>query len=464
MNNNYNKTITALVNEFETFSERGVLSVMNDRSYLLLLDYYIKEEIWDRAFEVLEHALSNYSYSAEFYIRKAQLLSKVRKFEDALYVLDQAKGFSPGELEIELTRAEVFIKLGVFEDASQILEGLKQSDIPKVLSNVYVLESLIHKQQNNHEPIFFTLKSALQLNTRNEQAIELFWTTTEGSKKYNNAKVVFEELIDQDPYSHLFWYYYGHTLSYLGEYREALDAYEYAFIIKPEFESAYKEFAELSFELKDYPRTLHCCQEYASLFSMDSDFLMLMGRCQQQLNSYDTARRYFHQALQIDPMDDEILFHLGECYSHIENWESAIWYYRKAIEIEDKREEYFASIAEAYRVNGQLHKAEAAWLEAIAIAPETADYWIQYAGFLLENDRGEEALELLTDAEEEALDMEITYGKIACLFCLGRRKEGIFWLGEAIYEDPESRNILFDILPELKKDTEIIQLINNIMK
>lgn len=459
MNNNYNKTITALINEFETFSERGVLSVMNDRSYLLLLDYYIKEEIWDRAFEVLEHALNTYSYSAEFYIKKAQLLSKIHKFEDALQVLDQAEGFSPGELEIDLTRAEVFINLGGFEDASQILDGLKELDIPQVLSNVYVLESLIHKQQNNYEPIFFTLKSALQLNTRNEQAIELFWTAIEGSKRYDQGKKVFQQLIDQDPYSYLFWYYYGHTLSYLGEYSEASDAYEYAYIINPEFEAAYKEFAELSFELKKYDKALACCQEYAEHFSMDSDLLMLTGRSYLLLGDYDQARQYLHKALQIDPMDDEILFHLGICYAHAENWESAIWYFRKAIDIEDKREDYFASIAEVYKATGQFQKADAAWMEALSIAPETTDYWLQYAVFLIENDRAEEALELLTDAEEDALDMAITYGRVACLFYLNRRQEGLFWLAEAIHEDFDSHKVLFSMLPELEKDAEVIQLI-----
>lgn len=464
MNNNYNKTITALITEFEAMSERGVLSVMNDRSYLLLIDYYIKEEIWDRAFEVLEHALNNYSYSVEFYIKKAHLLSMIDRPQEALEVLNVANGFSPGELEIQLTRARVYIDLGILEQAFQIIEELKESDIPQVLSNAYVLESLIHKQQNNYEPIFFTLKSALELNTKNEQAIEMFWASVEGAKRYDKAKVVFEELIDQDPYSHLFWYYYGHALAYLGEYHEAMDAYEYSFIIDPDFEQGYKEFAELCFELKAYSRALSCCQEYVERFTLDSDFALLTGQCYQKMEQYEEAKKSYAKALRLDPMDDEVLFHLGECHAHQENWKNAIRYYRKAIDIEDKREEYFAAVAEAYHADGQLQAAESAFLEAISIAPEVAGYWLHYAAFLLATDRGEVALEVLTDAEEEALGNEITYGKIACLFCLGRRKEGLFWLAEAIFEDYESHPVLFEILPELAEDSEVIHVIaNNIL-
>ncbi len=463
MNNNYNKTINALVTEFEAMSERGVLSVMNDRSYLLLIDYYIKEEIWDRAFEVLEHALNHNSYSAEFYIKKAQLLSKIKKYDEALLVLDQAQSYSPGELEISLTRAEIFINLGNLEEAFYILDELKESEIPQVLSNVYVLESLIFKQQNNYEPIFFNLKSALELNTRNEQAIDLFWTTIEGSKRYNSGRAVFEELIDQDPYSHLFWYYYGHTLSYLGDYFEAIDAYEYAFIIEPDFEPAYKEFAELCFELKAYYRALSCCQEYLERFEVDSDFLTLTGQCHQKLEQFDEARHFFHKALQLDPMNDELLFHLGECYSVAEKWAKSIRYYRKAIDIEDKREEYFAAIAEAYKANHQYDKAEAAFLEAIAIAPEIANYWLYYSGFLLEIDRGMEALDVLNEAEDQAMGNEILYGKIACLFCLGRRSEALFWLAETIDENFDSHPVLFDFLPELAEDQEVLNVIANYM-
>ncbi len=464
MNNNYYKTITALITEFEAMSERGVLSVMNDRSYLLLIEYYIKEEIWDRAFEVIEHALNNYSYTVDFYVKKAQLLSRVGKLEEALAVIDQAQGFSPEELEIKLTRAEVYINLGQIQEAFQLLEELKGSGTPQVISHVYVLESLIHKQQNNYEPIFFTLRSALKLNTKNEQATELFWTSIEGTKRYKKAKKIFEELIDQDPYSHLFWYYYGHTLSYLGEYRAAIDAYEYSFIIEPDFEPGYKEFAELCFELKIYPRALSCCQEFLERFALDNEFLVLTGQCLQMMEQYDEARKYYHKALQLDPMDDELLYHLGQCYAQIENWKNAIWYYRKAIDIEDKREEYFAAIAEAFWACDQYQQAEAAYLEAISITPEEAYYWLHYAGFLLNTDRGEEALAVLTEAEEQAIGAEISYGKIACLFCLGRRQEGLFWLVELLMEEYEAHPVLFELFPALAEDSEVIQTIADFLQ
>ncbi len=464
MNNNYYKNITALITEFEAMSERGVLSVMNDRSYLLLIEYYIKEEIWDRAFEVIEHALSQYGYTVDFYVKKAQLLSKVGKLEEALAVIDQACGFSPGELEIDLTRAEVYINLEQMEEAFQILEQLKSSEAPQVLSNVYVLESLIHKQQNNYEPIFFTLRSALKLNTKNEQAIELFWTSVEGTKRYETARTIFEELIDQDPYAHLFWYYYGHTLSYLGEYHAAIDAYEYSFIIEPDFEPGYREFSELCFELKMYTRALSCCQEYLERFTLDSDFLNLTGQCLRMMEQYDEARKYYHKALQLDPMDDELLYHLGQCYAQLGNWQNAVWYYLKAIDIEDQREEYFGSLAEAYWSGEQYQKAEAAFLEAISITPEEAYYWLHYAALLLATGRGEEALALLTQAEEEAVGSEVSYGKVACLFNLGRRKEGLFWLTEILMEDYEAHPILFELVPELSEDSEVIQVIADFLQ
>ena len=65
------------------------------------------------------------------------------------------------------------------------------------------------------------------------------------------------------------------------------------------------------------------------------------------------------------------------------------------------------------------------------------------------------AWDILIDAEEYAVGPELTYCKAACLFKMGKRKEGMLFLEEAITDDFEMHPILFKYIPELKTDKKI---------
>ena len=150
-------------------------------------------------------------------------------------------------------------------------------------------------------------------------------------------------------------------------------------------------------------------------------------------------------------------------YAHENKWESAISSFRKAIRIEDTQEEYMAALASAYQRTDAYPKAEKYWKIAIKLAPEECSFWVQLAQYYMEVGRIDEALTCLEDAENFAVGSDITYCRIACLFLIGKRQEAIYWLGEALTEDFDTHNALFEFLPELEDDHDVISLISAYM-
>ena len=67
----------------------------------------------------------------------------------------------------------------------------------------------------------------------------------------------------------------------------------------------------------------------------------------------------------------------------------------------------------------------------------------------------------LEEAELFTYDSELLYGRIVCLFILGRRQEGRYRLGEALIEDFNAHKIIFELYPDLEYDSEILSLISN---
>jgi tetratricopeptide (TPR) repeat protein len=92
---------------------------------------------------------------------------------------------------------------------------------------------------------------------------------------------------------------------------------------------------------------------------------------------------------------------------------------------------------------------------AAEIAPETTEYWIRYARFLIEIGHQEAALGVLDEAEEYAVGTELLYCRIIALLEIGRRQEALILLGSALDEDYNKHRALFELKPELVEDREI---------
>jgi tetratricopeptide (TPR) repeat protein len=461
MNYDDNQGLIDLVAKYETLREQGEEVFWEEKTFLQVIEYYEREHQWSRAIESTDYAIQKYAYSADFYLKKAQLLIEDDQEAEALNVLAAAKIFAPFDPEIDIARAEALARMGLPEEALELLETMKENADKLTLANIYVCEASVYESSEEYEQMYDALRVALRENPRHEEALEQIWLCVETTRKYEESVVLHQEIIEADPYSYLAWYNLGHAQAYLGNYQEAIEAYEYAFLTNENFEFAYRDCAEMCFEIKQYRKALQCYEEMLERFEVDSELYYCIGQCHQQLADYDLARTCYAKALHLDPFNDEILFCIGECYAHAGKWKSAIRAFKKAIDIEDSREEYFAALGEAYFETGETQLAETNFKKAIKLAPDQIQYWMQYTGFLIETDHVEKALATLQKAENYSTGAELLYCRIACLFALDRRQEALYWLGEALEEDFELHEALFEILPSLRQDDAVTTLITS---
>jgi len=459
MNYEDNQALLDLVTEYETLREKGGEVFLEEKTYLQVIDYYERENQLNRAIDATNCAIKNHAYAADFYLKKAQLLINDAQESQALKVLEQASLFSPSDPIIGILRAEALTQMGLQGEALDLLNELKQTTDKLTLANIYVCEAAVYENAEEYEQMYYALRSALRENPRHKEALEQLWLCVETTRKYEDSITLHLEIIEADPYSYLAWYNLGHAYGYIGNYQDAIEAYEYAYLTNETFEFAYRDCAEMCFEVQQYRKALQCYEELVERFEADSDLYFCMGQCYQQLEDYLQAKTYFSKALHLDPFNDEILFSMGECYAKAGNWKSAVRSFKKAINLEDCREEYYAAIAEAYFEMGDLKEAETNFKKAVELAPDQIEYWMQYTGFLIETDQVEAALETLQEAEDYSTGAELLYCRIACLFALERRQEALYWLGEALEEDYEMHEALFEILPSLRQDEVVVAMI-----
>lgn len=457
--NNRDKRIFELVQEYEHSTANGLAVYLGEGAYLDLISYYEAEEQFDRALTVAEIALGQYRFSTDFYLRKSQILLRSNREYDALEVLEQAAAIAPGDLEMSLLRAEILAYMQRFDESLAELAPFKAEASAADLSDILLTESLVYEQMEDYGRMFNALKGALRANPWNDEALERIWLCTEFSRKYEESRSLFLWIIDEHPYSYLAWYNLGHVSAYLGQIDEAVEAYEYAFLIKEDFEEAYYDYADMCFEARRFDLALEGYQDILQRFVVDSELLLRLGECYHRLGQHETARHHLERAARLEPHNDEVFFLIGICYAAQERWLKASEFYNKAIRMEPEREDYYSALAEAGFELGDYEMAEDAYREALDLSPDNSQLWLDMAWFLLEMLRAEEAVELLAEVTHTLVDSELTYAHIACLFAAGRNQEGLDQLHWALPDDYLGHNWLFEWMPELRHNAQVLALL-----
>lgn len=462
MENNYqhDHNLTQWVNEFEILSQQGEKTAFDLRIYQKLIDYYKQEGDLKKATEVAESAIEQYGYRVEFYLIKSRLLLSQREPLEAMDSLLQAERLSPRDTEVLMTKALILAELRDIRAALSLLQRMKSYVGQTDLIEVLICETEIYFRAEENERAFVTLKEALLANPYHEKGQQLLSDYISVSRHYQPVSRFLQEMLEEAPYSHFAWYNLGHCYSNMGEYDKAIDALEYAFLIKPEFEQAYTDCAEICMMKQQWDKALSIYQEVLTSFGEEYDLLVSLAECSIYLKNYIQAKKYLSQSLHLDQYGEESHYLTGQCYAQEGKWHKAIQSYRRAISIDETSDTYLFALAKAYAQVGELDKAHKHFRKATSCAPEQNSYWFEYAAFLLNQGKLQLALEVLDQGEISSVGSDLLYCRAAVHYLIGDKTKAIDILAEVLEDDFESHPCIFGLVPGMFEDKDIMSIIN----
>lgn len=450
-----NLDLLNLVSNFEIEFENGNITYLEEKTLLQIIAFYENEYLSDKALEVVNIALNQYPFRSDFFIIKARLLLNIGEIKQALEILEHAQSIAPFENEIQLLKVRALALIKKFDDASDIIEELKGGATTSEKVDILVAESFIFEYMKDYISMYKVLSKAVLLDSSNEEAMERVWISVELSRKYQESVDLHKTIIDKDPYNYQAWYNLGHGYNCINEYDQAIEAMEYAFIINPDFESAYLDCADTCLQINNFSKALDIYLEANNRFGPSAELMVNIANCYINLKNDSTAKQWLIKAIKIDSYNDEAYFLLGECYSNEKVYYNAINAYHKAINLESRREEYYFGLAKAYQCVEDYNKATLNYQLATQTGPEDTFYWREYAKFLIKLGLTDEALLVLEEAEEFTYGADLMYCKAAIALLQKDRKLATEILEEALLDDPYQCDILFDLVPESKLDNEI---------
>jgi tetratricopeptide (TPR) repeat protein len=444
-------SLSEIVRAFEEAYLEGNALAASKEEFLAVIHYYRDQDLHTQALEAVEAATERHPAALQWYLLKAQILIELHREDQAVQVLMEAECFEPDATAVDLLKVEAFTYMGRYDEALAILDVLKWSCGEFVPAEIWLAEALVYEYRQAYENMYFALLAALEANPRHTTALERMGLCVELTKRYKESVVLHESILKSDPFCHLAWFNLGQAQAYLGHYEEAIDSFEYAFLIQDDHEAAYLECGDLCLEIGRAAKALQCYTEVLERFEPSAGLFFQIGKSHEILGNYLHATEFFSKALSQEPFDDEVLFHIGRCHAAQKKWKKAIRAFQQAIELDDFREEYHLALADAFAQTGQVMEADEAYSTALSLAPDNPNGILQYARFLLVSGRAEHALQLLEPFNALCDDEPaIHYAYIASLFASGRRAEAVYRASEALEVYPDEAELLWAWVPELK--------------
>ena len=454
-NSDNNHNVQHLLNEILLMSQKGTVRFVEETVFLELIDSADIDGNESLALQLADEAIVQHPFSADLYLRKAELHLCRQQIAESIVTIEHAEIFAPQHFGIRLFHAELLTLQGAPREALEILADLRQDAATRYeLSDVRLAEAAILENLRRFGAMYDALEDCLFANPRNIDGYEKMFWAVEKSGRFDDSVTFHNRLLDRNAYNWRAWLNLGLAHEALENTAEAIDAFEFALAINDKCRIAYMSAGELHLQRGDFATARYVFD--AAIFNIEEDAVLLqkLGLCHQKLGDFTTAKQFYTRSLERDRNDAETHFRLGECSTAMGKWTKAIDFYLRAVAINDRREEYHAALADAYFHTEQFSKAISSYRKAAFIAPEEVTYWLLYAGFLFAVGQERRALRVLEDADNYAFGSEIEYCRIACLVSLGRRSEALYRLGEVLPLDFDKHTTLLRLRPELTQSAD----------
>lgn len=444
----------------EVKNGEGYGMIMDEDDFERVIEYFFQDNKEEQALLACDIAQTYYPFSSSILLLKAEILTQAQKYGQALNTLDDLTQYDNLNLDAVLLRSDIL--LGQFkydqaalwlEQKAEEFEGKDKIDILLELSDVY-------DECEEHDAVFDTLKRVVKMDYRNEEALQKLCFWADFTKRLEESITIHTNVTDEDPYNALAWFNLGAGYQGLKLYEKAIDAYEFCVAIDDKFEFAYRNMADAYMRMKWYERALEVLEKHLEIGKPEDIIYEAMGYCWEKKKNFPRARYYYRQASQLSPQDDSIFYKIGETYAREQQWDKAVKAYSVALHLDKENAAYCMAIGNCLLEMDAPSEALTCYLNAVKLKPNNKTTWVALIKGLYLTEYYDEALTQLEVAIDNCGDKpDFMYYRAAILMEMGKSKEALLHLEEALSQSPSKLKIFTELNPEYMRRSAVTELI-----
>jgi tetratricopeptide (TPR) repeat protein len=459
------KPLNEILNEFAR-AKRGETNIqLEEEDYEFLIDFYESENDKENVKIACDLGTTFYPYSIALLMRKCEWLSDQNKFGQALKVLDSIDLIEAHNLEALFMRMDIWVEMGKLEEAIKLLLDavLYFDDDEKV--DIYLELSELYDQLEDFEKVYDSLKQILVYEPQNEEAMLRICFWADITNQQNDAIGLYQKILDENPFNTLAWYNMGVAMQGVKLYEKSIECYTNCIDLDEQFEYAYRNLGDAYIQLKQYDNAIDALEKHLKYSTPEDIILEAIGDCWERKKQYNLARTYYRKAIQMSPEDDSIFYKIGKTYVREAQWEKAIKSYQTAYELNSTSSTYCIALGNCLMAIEAVKEALVCFLNAVRLKPNSKTPWLALIKALYATEYYEEALTQLQIAEDLCgIKAEFAYNKVVVLLAIGKTKDALLNLENAIMLWPKKINTLKLLDKDILHHPAIVPVVARVKK
>ncbi len=449
-----------LLKKYEDLKSGRQHSFIEEDSFEKVIDYYQEKDDLVKAMEAAEIGTEQFPYSSLLLIKKADILLANRKYQAALDILEQASILDSGDINLYILKTDAYLALDqqekavvLLEEALGLFEGDEKIELLFELADVY-------DDYEDFDKVFDCLKMILTDEPTNEEALYkiCFWTDFTGRNEESIR--LHQHIINEFPYSELAWFNLAAAYQGLKLYEKAIDAYQYAITIDEKFDYAYRNMGDAYIRLIKYKEAIVVLEKVIELAKPEDVIYEAIGHCYDKQKNFAQARFYYRKASHLRQDDSKLFYKIACTYFNEGQWESCIKQLDHALKIHKNQPEYNLLAGECKIQLGYYKDAVLYFSNVVRVRPRNRSGWEALIRCLYKGDLLDEALE----QTEAALIVTkgnslFHYYKSAVLFAMGKTKEALLQLENAMTGSPRVLKKFIELNPSILQNQQVVDML-----
>ncbi|MBK8847468.1 MAG: tetratricopeptide repeat protein [Bacteroidetes bacterium] len=453
----------ACVKRYKEMLDKKESYFFDTEELLEIYDYYFHELDYAKALEVCLYAQEMHPGAHTFELKRAAALFKLGKEAQAMDIINNFEALWPDEHELHLLKAHIFLNrenpLGAIESFKKALINAEEK------APIYHDLAFASADTGDCEQAVRYMKLYISSGTNDYFLSQQFVIWLAATLKLDEGILFFEKILDEDPYNLDAWIAKGLIYKELEDYTAAIDAYSYPIAVEENNIAALGETADCYFALDQYKDALLYYERAANINPDNPIYWYHIGECFEWMGDHNAAKMNYQRCIKLNQNFPAAWYSMGMVLSLNFKWFEASHYYKKAVELEPDNAEFWFALGDCQSNLNHYKEACECYENVIGLDPAHEIIWLEYSILLYENNEPERALEVISEGIKYFPDnADFQYQCCGMLYENGYLKESYQMLEFALSNDFETHTQLFEIIPGIKSDKNIMTIIEQYRK
>lgn len=443
-----------ILESYEASINAGSNPFMDADDLVDLADYYSWQGFDDKAEAAIDYALELYPSSTLPNVFKARKALSEGDYTQAEFYRDEIENHDDPDYHYLV--AEIMIAQGDIEGADDYLREYGKSvepdeyeDFVRDCANLYI-------DYNQSEKAYEWMMRSR--GDESDDFKELMGRTLFGLGKYKDSERIFNELIDQHPFSKHYWNALASAQFMNEEYSNAITSSEYAIAIDPNDPDAVSSKASGLLRLGNYEEAQKYYQKYCELVPDDEFGFLHQGVCLVNMNRNEDALPVLRMALAVAPKDSQFLVQIYQelafCYGALHQVGQAIRMLDKTTKLDCDHVDILVVKGHIFLQNDKIAEAEECFKQAILQSNNAPNVLLRIIVSLYDNRYLNACYQMLVKFFQLVRDYYPDYKSgnaymALCCYDMGNTEEFLKYLQLAVEQDPnEAKSVLSCLFPE----------------